>query len=274
MGWEDLLCLFPVAVQAEMRAVCRQENERPAEIRLRQGHFASLAFYRNGALYSRTVPLSLDAAQMRSVVSGLCQGSVYAYEDSVREGYISLPGGCRVGVGGVCISDGGRIRSVKEVTSLVFRLPQRVPDVGAALARLFREKKCSILVYAPPGGGKTTLLREAVRVLSRGPAALRVVVVDTRGEFTDFEEECLTDVLSGYPKEKGMEIAVRTLSPDVLVCDEITDREAEGVFAAAQGGVPLLASAHGASEQEIKARPGLFPFLNAGFFPVLWKAGS
>lgn len=268
---EELLGLFPLALQRAVIAACAGEKEAPAEIRLRLGHFASLAFYRGGRLQNVPLPVALDGEGMRRVFSGLCRGSVYAYEDSVKEGYVSLPGGLRVGVGGVCVSDGEKIRAVREVTSLVFRIPRPVLGCAASLIRLFRERRCGILVYAPPGGGKTTLLREAARELSRAPFALRVAVIDTRGEFTGLEEECLVDVLSGYPKAKGLEIAVRTLSPDLLICDEITDREAEGIFAAAGSGVPLLASAHGRSEAEVKARPGLAPFFRAGIFPILQK---
>ena len=119
----------------------------------------------------------------------------------------------------------------------------------------------------PPGGGKTTALRGLVDVVSQ---KLRVAVVDTRGELYGFAEDALVDVLSGYPKAKGAEIAVRTLSPQVLVLDEIGAEEAQALVALSSLGVRVVASAHAKEARELLARESMRRLFSCGLFSSLW----
>jgi stage III sporulation protein AA len=198
----------------------------------------------------------------------MCGGSLYAYSQTIHEGYITLPDGIRVGVAGRAVCEEGRIIGVCEITGLCIRLPHIHRAVGGEICRLLRalnqgtSAPQGILIYAPPGEGKTTLLRGVAVGLAGGDgqAPLRTVAVDTRGEL-GFETEgrglCL-DILRGYPRSRGVEIATRTLSAQVILCDEIGDtEEALSLISAHHGGVPLIATCHGGSVTEILRKTGL-----------------
>ena len=124
------------------------------------------------------------------------------------------------------------------------------------------------LFYAPPGQGKTTVLREMIRVLACPPHSLQVCAVDTRGELAyGLQGQCQTlDILSGYPKAKGMEIALRCFAPQVIVCDEIGAAEAQALRFSASCGVPILASAHAANLVQLLSSPPILALHQVGVF--------
>ena len=160
---------------------------------------------------------------------------------------------------------------VNEITSLVVRIPHRAKRVGERVCELLYEFERSrgVLVYSPPGVGKTTLLRGVISILSSGERPLRTAVVDTRGELTfsvGGNDLCI-DVLSGYPRGIGIEIATRTLSAEVIVCDEIGDYvEAMALVSSHNCGVPLIASAHAGSVEELLRRTGIMLLHEANIF--------
>lgn len=231
------------------------------EIRLRAGRCVSFTVGGRNIL----TPLTCTSARLTDILASLCGGSLYAYSQDVAEGFVTLPGGIRVGVSGRAACEGGRVLGVREITGLCIRLPHRHADVGGSLCELLRRTAASgetrgLLIYAPPGVGKTTLLRGMARHLASPPDPWRTVVIDTRGELsfdTRSEGLCL-DVLSGYPRAVGVSIATRTLNAQVMICDEIGDcDEAMALVSAHHGGVPLVASAHGCDVSELLARTGL-----------------
>ena len=240
------------------------ENGVVEEIRLRAGRAASLTISGENIMTS----VVLTAGDLTSILVGMCGGSLYAFDQTIREGYVTLPQGIRVGVAGNAVCEEGRIIGVSRVSSLCIRLPHLHREVGRVVCHLLRRLNQGrsapqgLLVYAPPGEGKTTLLRGVAAGLAGGDGypPLRTVVVDTRGEL-GFETEgqglCL-DVLRGYPRARGVEIATRTLSAQVIICDEIGDTdEALSLISTHHGGVPLVATAHGGSVTELLRRTGL-----------------
>ena len=200
--------------------------------------------------------------EINETLTRMCKGSLYAYSDTINQGYITLPGGVRVGVAGRASCDGERIIGVYDICSLCIRIPHRQKQVGSEICSLLEsfDSTKGILVYAPPGVGKTTLLRGCVSILSGGENPLRTIVIDTRGELEfslEGEGLCL-DVLSGYPRRLGIEIGTRCLNAQLIVCDEIGDySEAMSLVASHNCGVPLLASAHAGSLSELFARTGI-----------------
>ena len=231
------------------------------EIRLRAGQNSSLTVGGENVM----LQLSLTSGELLSILTKMCGGSLYAYSDNINEGFLTLPGGVRVGVVGQATCEAGRVIGVRDVTSLCIRIPHATHKVGGEICRLFDQMRQlggapkGILMYAPPGVGKTTLLRGVIEGLSSGRHPLRTVVVDTRGELT-FEGRaglCL-DVLVGYPRPLGVSIATRCMGAQVIACDEIGDcDEAMSLVSAYNGGVPLLATAHGGEVEEILRRTGL-----------------
>lgn len=239
---------------------------RLSEIRLRAGHYAALTLDGDNLL----LPLLISQEELSDTLAALCGGSLYAHSESLRQGYLSAFG-CRVGVGGRAVYEGGRISGMAEVSSLCIRLGHTVPSAGRVAEEVFRRLSCraGLLVYSPPGGGKTTLLREFARSISVGEAARRVAIVDARGELydSDFPPACQVDVLRSYPLALGIEMATRTLSPQLIVCDEIGSmREAEAILAVKGCGVPIVASAHASSVEELLARPPVAALVAGGVF--------
>ncbi|MBQ8408794.1 MAG: hypothetical protein IJY39_08020 [Clostridia bacterium] len=228
------------------------------EIRLRRGRQASITLPTG----NRMLATVLDGAEIEAVLTQMCSGSLYAYTDTIKQGYVSLSDGVRVGVAGRAASEGERVIGVHEITSLAIRLPHRTRRVGEPICDLIRRFDLTrgVLIYAPPGVGKTTLLRGVIAVLSSGKNPLRTAVIDTRGELSfsaDGAKSCL-DVLSGYPRRLGIEIATRTLSAQVIVCDEIGDyEEAMALVSSHNCGVPLIASAHASGVGELLSRTGI-----------------
>lgn len=201
-------------------------------------------------------------SEMDVMVDAICESSLYAHADTISNGYVTLSDGIRVGITGRASVDGEKIIGVYDVTSLSFRIPRRINRVGAPVCRLLRKNAPSrgVLIYSPPGQGKTTLLRSVTESMASGESPWRVLVIDSRGELgfaLEGASLCL-DVLYGYPRPIGIEIAARSMNAQLIVCDEIgTVAEAEAIIAAQNCGVPLLATAHAQSFEGLLRRTGI-----------------
>ncbi len=257
--------ILPFRLTDEIRSL---ECDMIEEIRLRRDRCATInCGGRNIILHSVTY-----GEQMDQMLLSLCGGSLYAHTESIARGYISLDGGIRVGVCGHAAIEHGHIIGVSRVSSLVIRLPHPTPPhVGREISELVREGDLTggVLLYSVPGEGKTTVLRGAAAHLASGERPLRVAVIDTRGELAySLDAPRLTvDILTGYPKKEAIEIAVRTLGAQVMICDEIGDgAEAEAIISAHNCGVPLLASAHAGSRAELMRKPGIAALHKSGAF--------
>ncbi|MBE6656436.1 MAG: hypothetical protein E7609_06195 [Ruminococcaceae bacterium] len=266
---ESVLAHLPMALKEEILrrlATPPLHGARISEIRLRRGRIASLSLFRDGRLINLPLSFVADGAALDETLAHATGGSVYAFEEQLKEGYFSLPQGVRVGASGRAVSKDGVILSLSSIDSIVFRLPG-VTVSGDALFSFYQESAGGILLFAPPGGGKTTLLRA---FSARAARERRVAVIDTREEFFFAEKSLLIDHLTGYPKAKGAEIAVRTLSPDLLVLDEIGASEAAALVSLVTFGVRTVASVHGDEAATVLRAPALFALLRSGLFSHLW----
>lgn len=213
----------------------------------------------------------LTARELSDILLQMCGGSLYAYADTLRQGYLCIGGGIRVGVAGSAATEGERIIGVNDVTSLIIRIPHaRRFDVAPLAERLRTPNgQGGALIYAPPGEGKTTLLRLLAGLLSASGYFYRTVLVDTRGElqFSLDGESLNLSILIGYPRDVGIGIAVRSLGAQVVLCDEIGGaKDAEAILSAANCGVPLIASTHARTLAELLRRPALSQLHHARAF--------
>lgn len=254
---EAILMLPPGLSGAVVRTLAFHTGNL-CEIRLRRN--GPLTVNVDGTEYRTGASVSSDDVEY--VVRTLTGNSLYSHADTIREGFISVEGGIRAGVCGRAVTRDGQIDAVTPISSINVRIPHRVPGASDRVFGLVSKLSppYGVLIYSKPGVGKTTLLRELICLLSTGDAARRLAVVDTRFELSAGleSESALTDFLCGYPREKGIEIATRTLSPEIVVCDEIsTPSDAEAIFKAASSGVSFIATCHGSSFHEIEKSPAV-----------------
>ena len=248
--------LFSCLPEALCRAVKHCGAPDCEELRLHSGRRATVSA--RGKSYDTGIVLGEQ--EVNEILKRMCQGSLYAYSQTINQGYLTLSGGIRVGVCGTAAVENGHVIGVSTISGLMIRIPHAVNVSPAPIIERFRAEAGlrGILIYAPPGQGKTTLLRAATRALATMPNGYRTVAVDTRAELRfGLEDPFLNlDILVGYPRDVGIEIAVRTMGAEVIVCDEIGNTsDAHAILSAANCGVPLIASAHAASLDELLSRP-------------------
>ena len=241
---ESLAELLPYKLYGEIREQW-EKNGLPEEIRCRKNRYV----YVTADGKNKMLGYFVTEEDIKRMTDKLVGSSLYAHKDTIAEGYVTLHSGIRVGMIGRASVENGKIIGVYDIGGLNIRLPQAEIEPGASLCALIRKKgTVGALIYSAPGEGKTTLLKSIARNMSGGQAPLRVCVVDERGELTPYlcGKGLSLDVLSGYPKEKGIEIATRTMNAQLVLCDEIGSYgEAEAILRAQNCGVPLIATAHG-----------------------------
>ncbi|MBE6550040.1 MAG: hypothetical protein E7670_06390 [Ruminococcaceae bacterium] len=255
---ENVIRLLPYRLREELKRAEERisQNEAIEEVRVRCGKAASITVSGGNIMLDSVI----TRLEMDSIMQELCDGSLYAHSEEICKGYLTLENGVRVGVCGRAAVDGGKVIGIYSVSCLNFRIPARYERVGLAVSDIFSSVRSDggVLVYSPPRIGKTTLLRNVARRLASGAKPLRTAVIDTRGEiapFLDSQRLCI-DILSGYPKPVGIEIAARTLSAEVIICDEIGDAdEAKAIVAAQNNGVPFIATAHAGDIDSLLRRP-------------------
>lgn len=222
---------------------------------------------------------TVTALDIRETVELMASHSLYAYEEELRQGFLTLPGGHRVGLSGRCVAENGRVRTIKYISSLNIRLARQVKGCGRRLLPFLYENGTFLntLVISPPCGGKTTLLRDLVRLISLGNSwgkGVSVGVVDERSEiaacFQGVPQNDLgprTDVLDCCPKAVGMMMMIRSMSPAVVAVDEIGGREdAEALEYAVSCGCRLAATIHGNDLEDAVQKPAMGRLLENGAF--------
>ena len=213
--------------------------------------------------------------------------SLYAYEEELKQGYLTVRGGHRIGVAGKIIMDGNRISSVRYISFLNVRLShERKGCADPIMPYVFENGElCHCMIISPPGCGKTTLLRDLVRQVSNGSTwceGQTVGVVDERseigGSYLGVPQNDLgirTDVLDCCPKAAGMMMLIRSMSPRVIAVDEIGDYEdIRAIEAVLNCGCRILATVHGNSIEDIEKKPLLKRFLTEKIFQRYVILGS
>jgi len=251
--------LLPPGLRAEFLGLSDEVVEKAEEIRLRAGRAPTVVL--DGGETEILPGHTVTAAELQLVLEISTRASAHTYSDSIRAGYVTAEGGCRLGLCGTAVTEGNRISGIRRLSSVCIRIPR---EKRGCADGVFPELTCggfrSTLIVSPPGGGKTTLLRELVRLLSDG--GKRISLADERCEVAGtfegqpcFDVGARTDVLTGAPKSEGVFLLLRAMAPQIIAFDEITaPADIEAAWTASNCGVALLATAHGAGVRDLFER--------------------
>lgn len=241
------------------------------EIRLRDSlpisltmSFGNIFLDRNGKACSAEEGIRSTKSDVLSCVNMLCEGSAYRHVKTMEQGFIMTDDGIRAGLSGSFLPENSESIPLTSIGSVSIRIPRLINGAADGLMNYFSSHAFgSSLIFSPPGHGKTTLIRDLALRLSRGEGrrAVRVCVIDSRNEIFPPKSLFLTcggliDVISGCKKADGIERAVRVLSPEVIICDEIgSEDDKEALLSAHSGGVILIATCHGDSIDTVLRKP-------------------
>ena len=275
--FEQAATLLPLRQRQALLKLGGEEKGSAEEIRLRAGQPLTLLLPQ-GERQVPGCPEPVGEEDLASVLEIATQASFHTALPQLRQGFLTVRGGHRIGVCGTAVIQGGELTNLRQISSLSIRVARQVPGAGRDVLPQLLEKGrlCSTLILSPPGGGKTTLLRDLIRMISvgEGISPLRVGVADERGELCamfhgapQMDIGPRTDVMDGCPKEAGLLMLLRGMNPQVLAADEITaPGDIAALETAANCGVLLLATAHGRDVDDLSARPLYRRLLRLGLF--------
>ena len=261
-------------------AVPERIREQAFDIRLKAGQPLSVCgkegvFYlREDGGVTRALTgglLRVSPGEMQEIFFRICAHSVFSHEREIQKGYVLMDSNNRVGLCGTAVLENGIVKSFRDITTMVFRISREIQGCGDRLFLDGVEIESGVLIVGDPSSGKTTLLRDIARSLSLGKffSARRVAVLDERGEIEGgFDLGPCADVLKNCPKGEAFDIALRMLSPEFLICDELSADDLEAVRQSVFAGVPLIASVHG-SREEVLRRPLTKHLLATGAFSTV-----
>ena len=269
---------LPLRLRQEALSLPEGDRARAEELRLRAG-WPMTAVLPEGERPLGGPPV--EGRELEQLVEIASRASLHTVLDQVRRGYLTFEGGHRIGLCGTAVLREGEIHALRGISSANLRIARQVKGAaGPVLDRLCPGGRLAdTLILAPPGLGKTTLLRDLLRSVSEGENCipLRVSLADERGEVAamyngrpQLEVGRRTDVAEGCPKAQGLMLLLRAMNPQVLAVDEITAPEdVRALITAAGCGVTLLATAHGEGRAGLERRPLYRPVLEEGLFRFL-----
>ncbi|KYO65827.1 stage III sporulation protein AA [Thermovenabulum gondwanense] len=287
---KDIFPVLPSNIRGIIQKIEGDLLEKVEEIRIRVGKPLTLVFTGNDFFVTPQGNLTKnpsiayeitedDALRLLSIIS---QNSIYALEEELKNGFLTIKGGHRIGLVGKAVMENGKIRTLKHITGFNIRVAKELKGVAEKVLPFIIDKDGQILntlILSPPKAGKTTLLRDIIRQVSDGDPKLhlkgfKVGLVDERSEIAScFEGKpqkdvgIRTDVLDGCPKAIGIMMLLRSMSPEIIATDEIGRAEdVAAIEEAINSGVKLITTAHGRDIEDVKKRPILREIIERGIF--------
>ena len=249
---------------AEELQEIRMRAERPIILKLRERDLI--------------LQYNITQAEILQIVERLCENSIYAYKNQICEGFITVKGGHRIGLTGSCVIENGKIINVKHISSLNFRIAREVLNCSTRVLRevidIENKSIYNTILVAPPGRGKTTMLRDIIRRLSNGIDEINFKgktcgVVDERGEIAAMykgipqnDVGIRTDIIENVEKNQGIHMLIRTMAPEIIAYDEIGSKEdVEAIHYALYSGVKGIFTMHGKNIEDIKNNKQIYELI-------------
>lgn len=254
MGTKDIIEFLGIVVKREVLKI--SELEEIQEIRLRINKPMEIILNNRDVLTSYIC----TEEDLRNIIQKISNYSVYAFEEEFKYGYITIKGGHRIGLCGDCVIENGQIKTIKNIASINMRVCREVINCSKNIIEYIAENDnlLNTILISPPKCGKTTMLRDIARTLSNGDNSLKlrgrkVSIIDERSEIgacylgvPQLNVGVRTDIYDGCIKSQGIMMAIRALSPEVIICDEIgTEKDIESILLAMNSGVNVVTSIHG-----------------------------
>jgi stage III sporulation protein AA len=273
---DTILAFLPSRIAEAVNAVPPEIKENIEEIRVRINRPIEVTC----AGIPHFLPCFATMEDATALLNKISHFSIYTLEEELKRGYVTIEGGHRIGLAGKVILENGHVKAIRNISSFNIRIAKEKIGIAEPLIPfLYENRLLHTMIIGPPQTGKTTLLRDLARIISSGfpPLGLKpkkVGIVDERSEIAGSVKGIpqLTfgpriDVLDACPKAEGMMMMIRSMSPDVLIVDEIGSKEdAEAIMEAVNAGIQLIMTTHGRSLAEIQNRPSLQKILKMGFF--------
>lgn len=264
---ESLKTILPPTVYTSV--ICNLDEAQLQEIRVRAGMPVCVTYRgreycltRGGVSDDPSLALFATAEDVKGIVVAASEHSVYAYNDDINRGFITVSGGVRIGVCGETVYDRGSLVTVKNYSSVNIRIPHEITGCSSNIMSDIVANHCKALIVSPPGAGKTTMLRDIARSLSDDSPHFNVLIADERCELAcvsggvpGMNVGMRTDVISGSTKAHAFECAVRSMRPDVIITDEIFGQADIEIIREAIGcGISVIASAHADGPETLMRR--------------------
>lgn len=274
---DKILTKLPIEIGEQIKSLPGSIKKNLEEIRIRNGH--NIILYAAGKEYELECKngTRIDNFVINNIFNSFLNYSAYAYQEELANGYITIEGGHRVGVCGRTVMENGKVKTIKDISSINIRKSREIIGVSDPCMSYLLKGKHQIhntIIVSPPKCGKTTLLRDMIRNFSS--MGFQVGVCDERSEISgmynglpSYDLGTRTDVLDGCPKEKGMIMLIRSMSPDLIATDEIGKQEdCNAIEAAVCAGISLLTTIHGNGYEDV-VRSGIGELVKKGIFERL-----
>lgn len=272
---KEILIYFPPEIKKKVENIIKENYDSLEEIRVRANKPLSYLIHGREVQFDKEI--IVDKGQLEKIFHMLTNYSYYSVEQELQNGYITIPGGHRIGICGKAVLENGGVKTLTDISSLNFRVARQKKEIGQRVLKYIIQQGefLSTIILSPPNCGKTTLLRDLIRNLAqKDEYNFKVGVVDERSEIAgcyrgipQLDLGQRVDVIDNCPKKEGMIMLIRAMSPNILATDELGKKEdMEALEYAVTAGVKVLTTVHGKDLEDLKNKPYFDQILKLNLF--------